>query len=126
MEVATNKNQPSRKSPIDKAVVLLIIGATLLIVWLSFSNRTFWGAHWPSYGDMVSLLPEPSAWLRWVLGDISEVAFYKHEFASIGLLAGAYLAYWANRTGNPGKDLPSPMERGFGPGWSPVRCSGCC
>jgi hypothetical protein len=37
--------------------------------------------------------------LRWVLGDISEVAFYKHEFASIGLLAGAYLAYWANRTG---------------------------
>jgi hypothetical protein len=37
--------------------------------------------------------------LRWLLGDISEVAFYKHEFASIGLLAGAYLAYWANRTG---------------------------
>ena len=33
------------------------------------------------------------------MGDISEVAFYKHEFASIGLLAGAYLAYWANRTG---------------------------
>ena len=99
MEVTTDKNQPSRKSPIDTAVVLLIIGATLLIVWLSFSNRTFWGAHWPGYGDMVSLLPEPSAWLRWVLGDISEVAFYKHEFASIGLLAGAYLAYWANRTG---------------------------
>jgi hypothetical protein len=50
---------------------------------------------------MVSAFPEPSAWLRWVLGDISEVAFYKHEFASIGLLAGAYLAYWANRTGKP-------------------------
>ena len=89
MEVTTDKNQPSRKSPIDTAVALLMIGATLLIVWLSFSNRTFWGAHWPGYGDMVSLLPEPSAWLRWVLGDISEVAFYKHEFASIGLLAGA-------------------------------------
>ena len=58
-----------------------------------------WSAHWPSYSDMLSSLPDPNAWLRWVLGDISEVAFYKHEFASIGLLAGAYLAYWANRTG---------------------------
>lgn len=48
---------------------------------------------------MVSSFPDAAAWLRWVLGDISEVAFYKHEFASIGLLAGAYLGYWANRTG---------------------------
>ncbi|HEF4757911.1 TPA: hypothetical protein SAN82_000292 [Pseudomonas putida] len=99
MDVTTDKNRLSRTSPFDAAVILLIIGATLLVIWLSFSNRSFWAAHWPSYSDMVSALPEPSAWLRWVLGDISEVAFYKHEFASIGLLAGAYLAYWANRTG---------------------------
>ncbi|KAA8695594.1 hypothetical protein FIV38_28640 [Pseudomonas proteolytica] len=48
---------------------------------------------------MVASFPEPMAWLRWVLGDISEVAFYKHELASLGLLVGAYLAWWASRTG---------------------------
>ena len=99
MEIPTEKNHRSNRSPVDTAVIALLIGATLLIIWLSFSNRSLWSAHWPSYGDMVSGLPEPSAWVRWILGDISEVAFYKHEFASIGLLAGAYLAYWANRTG---------------------------
>ncbi|MCP1497838.1 hypothetical protein J2Y86_002545 [Pseudomonas migulae] len=99
MECTTEEKQLPRKSPLDAAILLLILGAILLIVWLSFANRSYWSAHWPSYSDMLSGLPEPSAWLRWVLGDISEVAFYKHEFASIGLLAGAYLAYWANRTG---------------------------
>ncbi|SEE92611.1 hypothetical protein [Pseudomonas migulae] len=99
MESTTEEKQLPRKSPFDAVILLLILGAILLIVWLSFTNRSYWSAHWPSYSDMLSGLPEPSAWLRWVLGDISEVAFYKHEFASIGLLAGAYLAYWANRTG---------------------------
>jgi hypothetical protein len=99
MPSTTEKNRLARWSPFDAAIMLLMIGTTLLIIWLSLTNRSFWSAHWPSYSDMVSALPEPSAWLRWVLGDISEVAFYKHEFASIGLLAGAYLAYWANRTG---------------------------
>ncbi|MHC8296102.1 hypothetical protein [Pseudomonas sp. LB3P58] len=99
METTTERNRLAGRSPLDLAIILLMIGTTLLIVWLSFTYRSVWEAHWPSYSDMVSSLPEPSAWLRWVLGDISEVAFYKHEFASIGLLAGAYLAYWANRTG---------------------------
>ncbi|WP_223429663.1 hypothetical protein [Pseudomonas sp. GL-B-26] len=99
METTTERNRLAGRSPLDLAIILLMIGTTLLIVWLSFTYRSAWEAHWPSYSDMVSSLPEPSAWLRWVLGDISEVAFYKHEFASIGLLAGAYLAYWANRTG---------------------------
>ncbi|HCS41918.1 MAG TPA: hypothetical protein DIW52_03695 [Pseudomonas sp.] len=87
----------SRK--LDTSIILLVIGTGLLIAWLSFTHRSTWSAHWPDYNHMVSNLPDPSAWLRWVLGDISEVAFYKHEFASIGLLAGAYLAYWANRKG---------------------------
>jgi hypothetical protein len=99
MEITTDKNRLARRSTFDIAVALLLIGTALLIAWLSYTNRSSWSAHWPAYGDMLSGLPEPSAWLRWVLGDISEVAFYKHEFASIGLLAGAYLAYWANRTG---------------------------
>jgi hypothetical protein len=99
METTTERNRLAARSPLDLAIILLLLGTMLLIVWLSFTYRSAWEAHWPSYSDMVSGLPEPSAWLRWVLGDISEVAFYKHEFASIGLLAGAYLAYWANRTG---------------------------
>ncbi|MCU1760479.1 hypothetical protein NTD84_12240 [Pseudomonas sp. 14P_8.1_Bac3] len=98
MQTTTEKNRSAQRSPFDTAVILLMIGITLLVIWLSLTNRTLWAAHWPGYSDMLSGLPEPSAWLRWVLGDISEVAFYKHEFASIGLLAGAYLAYWANRT----------------------------
>ena len=101
MDITSEKNRLAHRSPVDTAIILLMIGTVLLIAWLSFSNRSFWSAHWPGYSDMVSAFPEPSAWLRWVLGDISEVAFYKHEFASIGLLAGAYLAYWANRTGKP-------------------------
>ncbi|MGJ7518305.1 hypothetical protein ACSFE6_28685 [Pseudomonas baetica] len=99
MDISTDTNRVAPRSPFDTVVILLMIGATLLIIWLSFTHRSLWSAHWPAYSDMVLGLPEPSAWLRWVLGDISEVAFYKHEFASIGLLAGAYLAYWANRTG---------------------------
>ncbi|OXR32708.1 hypothetical protein PSUM_11705 [Pseudomonas umsongensis] len=99
MQTTTDKNRIAHRSPFDMAVILMLVDATLLIIWLSFTYRSLWAAHWPSYSDMVSSLSQPSAWLRWLLGDISEVAFYKHEFASIGLLAGAYLAYWANRTG---------------------------
>lgn len=99
MEITTEKKRSASRSPADAAVALLLIGTALLIMWLSLTYRSLWSAHWPAYNDMVSGLPAPSAWLRWVLGDISEVAFYKHEFASLGLLAGAYLAYWANRTG---------------------------
>jgi hypothetical protein len=99
MDNSNYKNQTAGFSPIDTAAVTLLMGAALIILWLSYSNNAFWEAHWPDYDDMVSGFPEAGAWLRWILGDISEVAFYKHEFASIGLLAGAYLAYWANRTG---------------------------
>ena len=101
METTNEKpqNRLAARSRLDMAIIWLMLGTTLLIIWLSFTYRTSWSAHWPNYSHMVSSLPEPSAWLRWVLGDISEVAFYKHEFASIGLLAGAYLAYWVNRTG---------------------------
>lgn len=98
MHTTTGKNRLSHWSRLDTAVVLLIIASALVVAWISISNRLHWSAHWPGYSDLLTTLPAPSAWLRWVLGDISEVAFYKHEFASIGLLAGAYLAWWANRT----------------------------
>jgi hypothetical protein len=115
MKTTTDKNRPIHRTPFDTAIILLMIGTTLLIIWLSFTNRSFWSAHWPSYSDMLSGLPEPSAWLRWVVGDISEVAFYKHEFASIGLLAGAYLAYWANRTKRPWQGFAISYGTGLWP-----------
>ncbi|WP_392891206.1 hypothetical protein ACF6ZU_07455 [Pseudomonas migulae] len=102
MESTTGKTPPDRlaaRSSLDIAILFLVLGTALLIVWLSFTHRSSWAADWPDYRHLLSSLPHPNAWLRWVLGDISEVAFYKHEFASIGLLAGAYLAYWANRSG---------------------------
>ncbi|CAM3841402.1 hypothetical protein [Pseudomonas wadenswilerensis] len=58
-----------------------------------------WIGQWPDYAHMMANLGEPLARLRWVIGDISEAAFYKHELPALGLLAGAALAHWANRNG---------------------------
>ena len=68
----------------------------LLLAWLNLSGEPFGGS---GYRHMMENLPAPNAWLRWVLGDISEMAFYKHELASLGLLAGAGLAHWAHHRG---------------------------
>ncbi|VVN42814.1 hypothetical protein PS662_05583 [Pseudomonas fluorescens] len=99
MESTIEKRPQNRHALLDLTALMLMLGLASLILWLSFTHRSAWAADWPDYSHLVSSLPDPNAWLRWVLGDISEVAFYKHEFASIGLLAGAYLAYRANRTG---------------------------
>jgi hypothetical protein len=117
MESSNTKaqNRLAASSAMDMAIIWLMIGTALLITWLSFTYRISWSAHWPDYSHMVSSLPEPSAWLRWILGDISEVAFYKHEFASIGLLAGAYLAYWANRTGKAWQGFTICYDSGLWP-----------
>ncbi|MBM3106843.1 hypothetical protein IIE18_17070 [Pseudomonas sp. V1] len=58
-----------------------------------------WLSLWPDYAHMLANLQEPMARLRWIVGDISEVAFYKHELPALGLLAGAALAHWASRNG---------------------------
>lgn len=87
------EKQRNQYSKVDIAVVILILISALIVLWVTFSRA------WPGYTDMVESLPHPVSWLRWVLGDISEVAFYKHELASLGLLGGAYLAWWACRTG---------------------------
>jgi len=90
MENLFDKPRGSR-SRSDNTVIVLGLACTLLILWIALTYP------WPSYADMVTSFAHPTAWLRWVVGDISEVAFYKHELASIGLLGGAYLAWWANR-----------------------------
>ncbi|TFY87173.1 hypothetical protein DYL59_19530 [Pseudomonas kairouanensis] len=90
---------PSQGSAFRYLVILLAVtGAAVgLIAALSVVYSASATAYWPGYNDMVSSLPSPIAWLRWVVGDISEVAFYKHEFASIGLLLGGAFGYWTSR-----------------------------
>ncbi|EIK98293.1 hypothetical protein PMM47T1_03479 [Pseudomonas sp. M47T1] len=88
--------------PIQARVVLcllLAVAGLSFIAGLFLSHALVLDANWPTYADMVGNLNQPGAWLRWGMGDISEFAFYKHEFAGIGLLAGAGLAWWANSTG---------------------------
>ncbi|MHC8324061.1 hypothetical protein ACYZT4_25830 [Pseudomonas sp. GB2N2] len=115
METTLGKRLQKRHAALDVTLLALLLGAAILIIWLSITYRSIWAAHWPDYAHLVSNLPHPGAWLRWVLGDISEVAFYKHEFASIGLLAGAYLAYRANRTRKSWQGFPISYGSGLWP-----------
>ena len=79
--------------------LLIAVAALSFITGLFLSHALVLEAHWPSYADMVGHFEQPGAWLRWGIGDISEFAFFKHEFPAIGLLMGAGLAWWANATG---------------------------
>lgn len=74
--------------------IAVVFGA--VTAWVAVGYCATNTACWPTYGDMMNSMPSPWAWLRWVLGDISEVAFYKHELASLGLLLGGALGYWAS------------------------------
>lgn len=79
----------------------MLIGIALMFgavtAWVAVGYCATSTACWPTYSDMMNSMPSTWAWLRWVLGDISEVAFYKHELASLGLLLGGALGYWASR-----------------------------
>ncbi|WP_164485545.1 hypothetical protein [Pseudomonas sp. R5-89-07] len=94
---------PTKKLSSDSSVrhlVILVLASLTLAVsltGLSVAHSTSAPELWPSYDDMMASLPSPTAWLRWVVGDISEVAFYKHEFASLGLLLGGAFGYWTSR-----------------------------
>lgn len=94
----------SRNAPILTLVVNGMAAAVLVAVLSSLAYAaTFLGqsssASWPGFAGLMAELPEPMAALRWLLGDMSEATFYKHELASIGMLAGALLAYWGYRKG---------------------------
>lgn len=84
-------------------VALNVTAAAGLVAVLAIAAQlaTFLGqtAYWPDYAQMLAHWPAPLAWLRWVVGDMSEATFYKHELASLGMLAGATLAWLAGRKG---------------------------
>ncbi len=79
------------------AIMAAALAIVFFSIWMTLSYTDSNTGHWPSYGEMMAALPSPMSWLRWVLGDITEVAFYKHELASFGLLLGAALGYWTSR-----------------------------
>jgi len=73
---------------------VLIFACLLLVLAASLAH-----GQWPDYAVMVATLDQPLSRLRWIVGDISEVAFYKHELPALGLLLGACLAHWAHVRG---------------------------
>ncbi|QXH48114.1 hypothetical protein KSS93_09465 [Pseudomonas xanthosomatis] len=73
--------------------LLIITGiAAMLLVFMAVGS-------WPAYAHLAATLDQPLSRLRWFVGDISEVAFYKHELPALGLLLGASLAHWAQVKG---------------------------
>jgi hypothetical protein len=91
------------------AITLSVISGLWLVRELELQTA------WPSYNDLAQNLHLPASWWRWLVGDISEFAFYKHEFASIGLLAGAALAYFGGRNGKAWAGFPICYGTGLWP-----------
>ncbi|ANC81605.1 hypothetical protein [Pseudomonas putida] len=74
--------------------LVLMFGCLLVFFAASLAH-----GQWLDYAQRVATLDEPLSRLRWIVGDISEVAFYKHELPALGLLLGACLAHWAQVRG---------------------------
>ena len=70
---------------------------TALIIEIGSGRARYWFGIWPTYQHLLSNLDEPMGRLRWFIGDISEITFYKHELPALGLIIGAGFAHWASR-----------------------------
>ncbi|RCL24154.1 hypothetical protein C6A77_16850 [Pseudomonas sp. AFG_SD02_1510_Pfu_092] len=77
-----------------QAAPVLTFGCLLVLLSVSLAH-----GQWPDYPQLAATLDQPLSRLRWIIGDISEVAFYKHELPALGLLLGACLAHWAHLRG---------------------------
>ncbi|MGH8464488.1 MAG: hypothetical protein ACRER5_10105, partial [Pseudomonas sp.] len=95
-----NSFEQPRNSFIPLLLLCIAISVTITLSIEVLSGRAeAWLGPWPGYEHMFANLQEPLARLRWIVGDISEATFYKHELPALGLLAGAALAHWAGRNG---------------------------
>lgn len=70
----------------------------------------------PTYSEWVQPLPNDLLTrIQWFLGDMTEPQFYKSWLASIGLLAGATLAWWAGTRGKKWAGMPISYGSGLWP-----------
>ena len=70
----------------------------------------------PTYTEWVQPLPNDLLTrIQWFLGDMTEPQFYKSWLASIGLLAGATLAWWAGTRGKKWAGMPISYGSGLWP-----------
>ncbi|WP_253951456.1 hypothetical protein [Paenarthrobacter sp. CM16] len=70
----------------------------------------------PTYTDWVQPLPNDLLTrAQWALGDMTEPQFYKSWLASLGLLAGAALAWWAGSRNKKWAGMPISYGTGLWP-----------
>lgn len=84
------------------ATFALAIIVTMVAGWRTMPP----GQLWPDHSQLMGSLATWAGRWRWWVGDASEVTFYKHEFASLGLIGGAAVAHWANRRGKSWQGFP--------------------
>lgn len=77
----------------QRAPLVILVCLTLLLAAALALGQ------WPDYAHLAASQDLPLSRIRWIIGDISEVAFYKHELPALGLLLGAALAHWAHVRG---------------------------
>lgn len=96
-----NSLKEARSSVVPRIFICLSIAvAASLLIGVLNAQAAPWTIVWPDYAQMMATLDQPLSRLRWIVGDITEVTFYKHELPALGLLLGAGLAHWAQRAGS--------------------------
>lgn len=98
-----------------------IVAALLLVCLLSLAGdlATYIGgvlpSLWPESVKLASHSLSLTDYFRWWLGDMSEATFYKHELASVGMLIGAFVAYYASRKALKWQGFPISYGTGLFP-----------
>lgn len=94
--------EPLRYSIFSHLALCLAVSLLCVLTIEFISGRAQqWLGVWPDYADLLMHINDPLGRLRWILGDLSEATFYKHELPGLGLLAGAWLAHRAHLRDHP-------------------------